>query len=111
MTKLPHDYCRCHDSKCPLKNSCERYLQRHTGEARTPHAASLRDGDKCDSYIMGGSAEEFAGRLGNIYRNPREWLATHNESFGTTPIRLFGTDREQELWDMLDGLESGEFTA
>jgi len=49
--KLPHDICRCHDSTCPLKDSCLRYLQRHDTGERTPHAESLREGDTCNHHI------------------------------------------------------------
>lgn len=51
--RLPFDYCRCHDSSCPVKEQCLRWLERETGNERTPHAMSLRSVDEvnCVSKI------------------------------------------------------------
>ncbi len=32
--RLMSDICRCHDAKCPLRETCERWLQRRSGRVR-----------------------------------------------------------------------------
>lgn len=53
---LPDDICRCHDTVCPAKETCQRWLERHTGRGQTVHTASLfpQDGHlwaPCPSHI------------------------------------------------------------
>ncbi len=38
MTNLPNDISRCTNDSCPLRNDCERYLQRDTGITKHPFA-------------------------------------------------------------------------
>jgi hypothetical protein len=50
---------RCHDPRCLVKEHCERWLQRETGEPYTVHAATLREGwscfdDPCSKSILVG---------------------------------------------------------
>jgi len=40
---LSNDICRCLDSTCPLRNECLRWLERDTGDERTPRAATMWD--------------------------------------------------------------------
>lgn len=58
---LPYDICRCHDSKCPERETCERWLQRETEYTYQVHSESMRilkpDG-KCQHRIPVIGTEE-----------------------------------------------------
>lgn len=42
LRRLLHDVCRCHDSRCPDHLTCQRWVERNTGEAHTPHMETMR---------------------------------------------------------------------
>lgn len=53
---LTNDICRCHDSGCPERESCLRFIERLNAGERTPHAASMFPfdiplGEKCPNKI------------------------------------------------------------
>lgn len=53
-SRLPHDYCRCHDSMCADRAECARYVLRRVGGDRTPHSDTLwnKGEDECGSFIL-----------------------------------------------------------
>jgi hypothetical protein len=59
MTDITNDTCRCHDSGCPERERCLRWILRDTGYEQTPHAGSLYPydqprGEECPSMIAEG---------------------------------------------------------
>jgi hypothetical protein len=52
---LPHDTARCHDSRCPQRQSCLRWLERNSPGERISHHPSLRPfspfADSCANHI------------------------------------------------------------
>jgi hypothetical protein len=55
---LPNDIARCHDEQCQVRERCERWVYRETGDPRTIHCTTLRPHwqvftDPCDHAIGG----------------------------------------------------------
>lgn len=86
MTLQPSDH-RCHDERCEVKEQCERWLQRDTGEAYTQHATTLRLGWECHDVLC-DRAVKHRLTIDELYRyGPAGWLAA-GWYYGHVPARI-----------------------
>jgi hypothetical protein len=44
---LPNDVARCHDEQCQVRERCERWKQRNSGQTYVVHATTLRPAWRC----------------------------------------------------------------